>query len=605
VRRLWPAALIALAAAAVYARTVGFAFVYDDISVILNNALVHSPAHWAEILTSPWQPHGLYRPFTSLTFAANWALGSGAPAGFHVVNLLLHAAASALVYLLAARWLPRTGAFAAGLLFAVHPVHVEAVANSVGRAELLATTFTLASALLYLRHGDLVRTTGRWHWGAALGTLGMVLLALASKESAFAAPALLLLLDWLREREAGRAFRVRRDPQSALWLAVVALTVVWLLLRARILGDLAGDQPAPGLAGTSLTERVIIMLPVVTEYLRLLLLPLHLSADYSPNFLPVTTTFGAHAVLGLLLLAACAGLAVIAQVKAPVVTAGIAWVGASLLIVANLVEPTGILLAERTLYLPSVGLCLVLGWLWCEAWRRAPVPAGAALCVMVIAFTTRTEAREGVWQDNTVFFHQLVRDAPRSYRADWVGGELAYLAGDSALGDRRMLEGFRIYDGNGAMWRDFANAMERRRRWRQAADDHWAAFLAEPRLTQEASRAVTMSILAGELDTAGVRLARAEQSLPPSADLTLAASHLALARGDAERATTLRRGVARAQPDSLRFWVLTAEAATRAGDCDALGEAIARLERLQPALPVLNPYRERLAAMACLSHPPS
>jgi protein O-mannosyl-transferase len=63
-----------------------------------------------------------------------------------VVNLLLHAAASALVYLLAARWLPGTGAFAAGLLFAVHPVQVEAVANSVGRAELLATTFTLVAA---------------------------------------------------------------------------------------------------------------------------------------------------------------------------------------------------------------------------------------------------------------------------------------------------------------------------------------------------------------------------------------------------------------------------------------------------------------------------
>lgn len=603
-RRLWPAALVALAAAALYARTVGFAFVYDDISVILNNALLHSPARWSEILVSPWQPHGLYRPFTSFTLAVNWTLGAGAPAGFHAVNLLLHAVASALVFLLAARWLPRMGAFAAGLLFAVHPVHVEAVANSVGRAELLATVFTLASALLYLRHGDLVRTTHRWHWGFALGTLGMVLLALASKESAFAAPALLLLLDWLREREAGRAFRVRRDPQNALWVAVVALTALWLVLRTRVLGDIAGDQPAPGLAGTSLPERVIIMLPVVTEYLRLLLFPLRLSADYSPDFLPVTTTFGAPAALGLLLLAACVGLAVVARAKAPVVTVGIAWVGASLLIVANLVEPTGVLLAERTLYLASIGLCLVAGWLWCEAWRRASVPAGAVVCVTIIAGATRTLARESVWQDNTVFFHELIRDAPGSYRADWVGGELAYLAGDSALGDRRMLAGFRIYDGNGAMWRDFANAMERRRRWRQAADDHWAAFLVDPRLVQEASRAVTMGVLAGELETAGTRLARAEQTLPPSADLTLAASHLALARGDAERATALRRGVARAQPDSLRFWVLTAEAATRAGDCDALSEAVTRLERLQPSLPVLNPLRERLAAMNCLSHPP-
>jgi hypothetical protein len=57
--------------------------------------------------------------------------------------------------------------------------------------------------------------------------------------------------------------------------------------------------------------------------------------------------------------------------------------------------------------------------------------------------------------------------------------------------------------------------------------------------------------------------------------------------------------VARAQPDSLRFWVLTAEAATQAWDCDALGEAIGRLERIEPGLPVLTPFRQRLAAMTC------
>jgi hypothetical protein len=595
-------AIVALAAAAVYARSVGFAFVYDDIWVVLNNTLLHSPSRWPQILATPWQPHGLYRPLTSLTFAFDWALGGGAPGRFHLVNLLLHAAASALVYALASRWLPRPGALAAGLLFALHPVHVEAVANVVGRAELLATLCTLAAALLYLRHGDRVRTTGRVPWGTALATLGLVLLALASKESAFAAPALLLLLDWLRERAAGRPFRVRRDPQWALWLAVVALTAAWLALRAHILGGLAGDQPAPGLAGTSLAERVVIMLPVVTEYLRLLLVPARLSADYSPDFLPVSASFGARAAIGLLLLAGCVWLAVWARRRAPVVTAGIVWAGASLFIVANLIVPTGVLLAERTLYLPSVGVCLVLGWVWGEAWARRPAAAVAVLAIVLLAAAVRTVTRAGVWRDNTAFFNQLVRDARGSYRAAWVGGALAYLAGDSTEGDRRMLQGFRIYDGNGAMWRDFANAMEKRRRWRQAADYHWAAYVADPTLAQEASRAVAVAVLAGALDSAQARLARAERSLPPSADLTLAASHLALARGEAGRATALRRGVARAQPDTLRFWVLTAEAATRAGDCDALGEAIGRLERLQPGLPVLTPFRERLAAMTCLAH---
>jgi Tfp pilus assembly protein PilF len=599
VKQWWPTIAVALAGAAVYARTVGFEFVYDDVWVILNNPRLHSLARWREILITPWWTHGLYRPFTSLTLAANWVLGAGNPAGFHLANLLLHALASALVYVLAVRWLPRAGALAAALLFAVHPVHVEAVANVVGRAEVLATVCTLVAALLYLRHGDLVRTTDRGPWGTELGVMGMVLLALASKESAFAAPGLLLVLDWLREREAGRAFRIRRDRHASLWIAVVVLTAAWLVGRAVVLGGLAGDQPAPGLKGTGFLDRALIMLPVVPEYLRLLFVPMRLSADYSPDFLTASPVLGARAALGFLVLGVCVTLAVLARGRAPLITAGLAWVGVSLLIVANLIVPTGILLAERTLYLPSVGVCLMLGWLWSEAYRRQPPLAGAALGLVLLAFSARSVTRVGVWKDNTAFFHHLVQDAPGSYRAAWVGAMLSYIAGDSTAGERQMRQGLRIYSGNGAMWRDFAKVMEKQRRWRQAADYHWAAFVADPTLTPEASRAVAVAVLAGELDTAQVRLARAERTLSPSADLTLAASHLALARGDAERATTLRRGVARAQPDTLRFWVLTAEAATRAGDCDALGESIGRLEHLSPVLPILTPLRERLASMTC------
>jgi protein O-mannosyl-transferase len=600
--RVWPVAVVAFVAAALFVRTIAFKFVYDDVWVVLNNPRLHSLHRWPEILTTPWWSHGLYRPFTSLTLAANWVLGDGSPGGFHLANLLLHALASALVFVLAIRWLPRAGALAAALLFAVHPVHVEAVANVVGRAEVLATVFTLIAVLLYLRHGDLIRTTGRGHWAISAGVLGAGLLALASKESAFALPALLLVIDWLREQQAGRSFRIRRDQHAVLWAAVVGLTAAWLVGRAIVLGDVAGDHPAPGLAGTGLLDRVVIMLPVVPEYLRLLLLPIRLSADYSPAFLPVTTAFTAQAALGVLLLAGCVAAAVLARRRAPLVTAGIAWLGASLLIVANLIVPTGILLAERTLYLPSVGVCLLLGWLWCEAYRSRPVLAAAALGVVLVVASARTLSRADVWKDNTVFFHHLVQDAPGSYRAAWVGAMLSYIAGDSTAGERQMLQGLHIYSGNGAMWRDFANVMEKQRRWQRAADYHWAAFQADPTLTQEASRAVAVSVLAGELDTAQVRLARAERALPPSADLTLAASHLALARGDAARATGLRREIAREQPDTLRFWVLTAEAATRASDCDALGESIGRLERLQPNIPVLALFRERLAAMTCPAH---
>lgn len=123
--------------------------------------------------------------------------------------------------------------------------------------------------------------------------------------------------------------------------------------------------------------------------------------------------------------------------------------------------------------------------------------------------------------------------------------------------------------------------------------------MADRQLAPEAARAVASYVQAGELDTAQARLALAEQALPPSADLTMSASHLALARGDAVRATALRDSVARAHPDDLRYWVLTGQAAIQARDCAALAESVSRLEALRPGLPVLTLLREGLASLGC------
>jgi len=132
--RTWLSALLVFGtAAAVFAQTAAYDFTFDDIGIIKNRELFHSLAHWREILVSAWWTNTLYRPLTALTLAANWSASGGAPWLFHATNALMHAAASVLVFLLGRRLLKR-GALAAGLLFAVHPVHVEAVANVVGRA---------------------------------------------------------------------------------------------------------------------------------------------------------------------------------------------------------------------------------------------------------------------------------------------------------------------------------------------------------------------------------------------------------------------------------------------------------------------------------------
>ena len=603
-KRLVPVALVALAAGAVYAHTLGYQFVYDDMWVIVKNDRVHSLASWREILVGPWWPQGLYRPLTSLTYAADWTLGGGSPLLFHLNNVLLHALASILVYTLAARLLARPAALAAGLLFAVHPVHVEAVANLVGRAEILATLFGVGAVLLYLAHGDGAPERPGGRRMMALGTGTLALLGFASKETALAVPGLMLIADWAGARRRGEAFRSRVSRQSGLWAAVVILAVLWVAWRARVLGELAGDTPAPGLADTGPGDRLLIMLPVVSEYLRLLLFPARLSADYSPDFLPATSRLSMGTALGAALLAACIWTAAAARRRAPAVTTGLAWVGASLVIVSNVLVPSGILLAERTLYLASVGACFLAGWAWSEGYRRAPAAAAAGLAAVLALATARTATRAPVWRDNVTLFNQIVLDAPGSYRADWVASGLAYTAGDSGRGELLMRRGLRIYGGNAGMWSHFAQVMERQRRWREAADYHWAAFTADHRFAAEAARAIAAYVEAGTADTAQARLEVAERLLPPSAELTISASHVALARGDAVRATHLRVSVARERRNDYRAWLIAATAAARARDCAVLAESVERLGVLNPGLAPLPGLRDSLAGMGCARSAP-
>ena len=138
-RGLAAAVLLAVGA---YAISVGHGFVYDDVHVIQANPDLHSIANWWAIVTSPWWGPEAYRPLTALTFAVDWTIGGGDPRVFHVTNIAVHAIATALVYRLARSLLPTLAATAAALFFAVHPVHVEAVANLVGRAEVLAGLFS-------------------------------------------------------------------------------------------------------------------------------------------------------------------------------------------------------------------------------------------------------------------------------------------------------------------------------------------------------------------------------------------------------------------------------------------------------------------------------
>src|SRR3989344_5893160 len=126
----------------VYGNSIKGDFVFDDVVVVQKRSDLKNFAHLPKLFIEPYHLHrpqsGLFRPITAASFAFNYAFLGKSPAGFHVINIILHALASALVFWLVWHLFSRRDlAWVTWLLFLVLPIHTEAVANIVGRAEIL------------------------------------------------------------------------------------------------------------------------------------------------------------------------------------------------------------------------------------------------------------------------------------------------------------------------------------------------------------------------------------------------------------------------------------------------------------------------------------
>ena len=571
-RHGWISAALAIT---LFAVSVTFGFAYDDVHIIQNRPLLHSLGNWQEILTAPWWIDALYRPLTMLTFAMDWAVGGGAPWVFHLVNVLLHAAVTYGVWLLARPAGVVTALVAAGL-FAVHPVHVEAVANIVGRAELLATLAALGAVLAVRWNGSVAR----------LATLGFLIVGLAAKETAFAIPGLLLITIWLSARVVGLPFGTHVRRHAGLVAIAVLLTGTWIAMRAGILGDVAGDHPAPGLEGLGLGARVIGMSPVIVQWVRLLVWPAALSVDYSPDHFSVATGMTLAGLAGFAVLAAATWWGWRERARDPWITYGLLWMGGTLLVISNVLVPSGVLLAERSLYLPSVGAMLVLGRLAERA--LAAVPAArvrtvwAVIGVVVALGAARSALRVPAWRDTNTTLTQLLTDAPRSFRAWWVAGISVWMDGDPVLGEDHFRNAIHVYPLWKGVWLDYGRLLERDGQWSRSAWAYAVAFELDSSDAHAAANAIVNYVRAGVADSARMLADKAHRLQRSDYRVQIALSDLALAEGRPLEALTWRRQVAWRFPQVWQYWFLAAQAAHEAERCDEYRALAERVRALAP-----------------------
>ena len=591
----WAPGLVALIAIAVYANSVVNEFAYDDWWIIRENARLHQLRDLREIVLTPYWPRfgeslGLYRPLTVLWFAVQWAIGGGHPAVFHVVNVLMHAAVAALVWRLLRHFASPGAALAGAALFALHPVHTEAVANVVGQAEMWAALAVVGASVVFLgRPADRPLSLARLLVIAALYAVGLF-----AKEHAIVLPGVLVALELARRPMPLREYVARNGRWIGAGVALLgAVVVTYLVVRVGVLGSITGQDAAPQYPFLREEYRVFSALRAWPEYMRLLFFPADLSADYSPAVvMPVEGSFTPMMMLGALILVALVALAASTPWR-PAIGLPAAWFIITVLPVSNLLFPIGVLLAERILYLPSVAFALLVAFAWDAVARRTDSPApearrsrtlALALCaVLAVWFGWRTWQRNPDWKTTASVIDSVIRDHPESYRAQWHAAALAYRLGDTEAAVYHWEMSRRMWSRDAGMLSDYASYYMQRRDFAQARPLLRAAYELDPGNMRIVAGLAVAELGTGNADES-VRVAeyglRRFAAHPVFFDLRARAQH---ARGEPAAAVGSWRGAIRRGADTWVQW-------------EQLAQSLVAIDSSAAALSALDSARTRALA---------
>jgi tetratricopeptide (TPR) repeat protein len=372
-----------------------------------------------------WWPNGeagIYRPLTTLSFLFNYAiLGNGAaPAGYHWINFLLHAANVLLVFGLCLRLFNRMPgrafplALSTAALWAVHPVLTESVTNIVGRADLLAGMAVLGGFWMYLKSTESAGSRRLvWLAGLAAATTAGVF----SKESAVVLPGVIVLYELAFHLPEVR----ERLRSTLLGCAATILPIAAMLLQRALV--LSASPPAEfpfvdnPIVGASFWVGRLTAIKVLARYLWLAIWPVKLAADYSYSEIPLARGSLVDWTAWIAIAIALCLVALLWRRSRP--TFFFACFGfLNLLPASNLLFPIGTIMAERLLYLPLAGWLACLALAIDSAARRsryshlAPVIVG----LIAVAFAARTWFRNIDWKDDLTMATASVQTSPGSFK---------------------------------------------------------------------------------------------------------------------------------------------------------------------------------------------
>jgi protein O-mannosyl-transferase len=411
----------------IYLNSIPGDFVFDDITLIKTEDRIEKLENIPRLL-NPFSPSYLtYRPIRTISYAIDHYFFRKNPTGYHLSNIFYHALCCWLVFLLV-RKLTQTfsTAAAASLLFALHPIHTEAVSYISGRRDVLSTLFYFLGFYWFLRYRE------KKDFKHLVGVFAAYAFGVLSKEMAVSLPAILFLFDWQSEI----AERHRIQPATGRLSLLVsslctafrrhlALYVPILAIGFFFVGYYLFITPSSTNLnvywGGSPYLTLLTSLKILAKYIQLLFFPITLIVDYnSGQVFSLAGSLGEPVVflsaLGILLL----------LLLSLYQFAGSKWYGfcglfffITLLPVCHII-PHHELMSEHFLYLPSFAFCFFLALLWKEIpfFSCNPKWAYLALGILLSVYAVRTVIRNRDWQNEFTLWSATLRDAPESIRAN-------------------------------------------------------------------------------------------------------------------------------------------------------------------------------------------
>jgi len=353
-------------------------FTFDDIAIVQNRTEIRNLDNLWKFFFSPYSYNdptcGAYRPAVFIGLSLNYAIFGDNPWGFHLINVFFHAFTSWIIFLLLQR-LTRKDDFSllVSLLFLVTPIHTEAINGIVGRAEIQSLLFLSGSLLVLLSPKKNTKKISKYFWAALL-----FIFALMSKETALGLLPLYGIILWLNNKGNNFISRlqtiIKKHWQEFIYL--LSATVIYFTLRAltlgpHILGNKATIVENP-LKFIDWHERILNAFKILGMYLVKIIWPYNnLSSDYSYNQISTHINWLNPLLwVGLFTLMGLTAILIITMIKPPKKSSNykILILAASFFLffylpISNIIFPIGTIMAERLMYIPSLGICMMLGLL--------------------------------------------------------------------------------------------------------------------------------------------------------------------------------------------------------------------------------------------------